>query len=86
MPHTYDHDAPPLGTCADCGDLFWLALGERAFFERNRLPLPKRCAACREAKRAANARRGERPRVDFADGRAHDRRDAGRVISTSRRP
>lgn len=85
MPHAIDYDDPPFGECVDCGRPFWLAKGERAFFARNLLPLPKRCAACREAKRAANARRGDRPRVDFGDGSAHSRRDDGRAGNASRR-
>lgn len=58
---TEPFDDPPFGDCADCGRPYWLAPGERAFFERSGLPTPKRCAACRERKREANARRGERP-------------------------
>ena len=85
MPHDFDHDAPPAGQCADCGHAYWLAAGELAFFTRHGLPKPKRCAACREAKREANSRRGERPRVDFDDGQAQSRRDAGRADNTSRR-
>lgn len=85
MPHDFDHDAPPAGTCVDCGELFWLALGELAFFARNGIPRPKRCAGCREAKKLANARRGERPRVDFDDGQAQSRRDGGRATNANRR-
>jgi len=85
MPHACDFDEPPFGDCADCGQPFWLAAGERAFFERHSLPWPKRCAGCRERKKQANARRGEGPAFDIRKGGAQDRRDVGRVDSAGRR-
>lgn len=47
----------PVGDCVDCGKPFWLAIGEQRFFQRQNIPLPKRCADCRERKRLANERR-----------------------------
>lgn len=88
-------DELPGRTCADCGGRFVLTVGEVRFFERQGIPLPKRCAGCRARKRRANAERGERPAsvyspswrpdVDTGRERPHDRRVAGRVGSTNRR-
>lgn len=85
MPHAWNFDEPPFGDCVDCDKPYWLAEGERRFFERHGLPWPKRCAACRERKKRANARRGERPPVDIGEGGAYDRRDVGRAGNASRR-
>jgi hypothetical protein len=49
--------------CADCGASFWFRAGEQRFFAQRGLPdAPRRCEACRRARREA-ARRGpaERP-------------------------
>lgn len=40
-------------TCRDCGKSFEITRAERIFFESRGLALPKRCADCRKAKKAA---------------------------------
>jgi hypothetical protein len=41
--------------CRDCGDPFDVEAGERAFMERKGFPLPRRCSACRTARKATDA-------------------------------
>jgi CxxC-x17-CxxC domain-containing protein len=43
--------APLERSCIGCGDGFLIAPGERSFFDRKGLPLPKRCQGCRDARR-----------------------------------
>ncbi|RMG16595.1 MAG: hypothetical protein D6731_05885, partial [Planctomycetota bacterium] len=38
-------------SCVACGDAFLLAPGERRFFRERDLALPRRCPACRAARR-----------------------------------
>jgi hypothetical protein len=66
QPETYDRAdasselAPDdqLRTCCDCDREFVLHGGEIRFFERQDLPLPKRCPNCRRANRERRDRRG----------------------------
>ena len=48
-------------TCADCGDEFIWTAGEQEFFhEKGFADPPKRCKACRQARRADREQRGGR--------------------------
>lgn len=40
-------------TCRDCGKIFEITRAERIFFESRGLALPKRCPACRKARKEA---------------------------------
>lgn len=40
-------------TCRDCGKTFEITRAERIFFESNNMALPKRCPACRKARKEA---------------------------------
>lgn len=40
-------------TCRDCGKAFKVSRAERIFFESHNMALPKRCPACRKARREA---------------------------------
>lgn len=40
-------------TCRDCGKAFEISRAERIFFESRGLTLPKRCPACRKARKEA---------------------------------
>lgn len=40
-------------TCRDCGKTFEITRAERIFFESRGLALPKRCPACRKARKEA---------------------------------
>ena len=40
-------------TCRDCGKSFEITRAERIFFESRSLALPKRCPACRKARKEA---------------------------------
>ena len=40
-------------TCVDCGDTFEFTSGEQEFYRLKKLANPKRCSACRKAKKAA---------------------------------
>lgn len=40
-------------TCRDCGKVFEITRAERIFFESNNMALPKRCPACRKARKEA---------------------------------
>ena len=46
-----------LKTCLGCKQEFLLSKGEALFFSSHRLLLPKRCAACRDARRTERERR-----------------------------
>lgn len=38
--------------CKDCKKLFYMPLGEVKFYEKKKLDTPKRCPACRKARKA----------------------------------
>ena len=40
-------------TCRDCGKAFEISCAERIFFESHNMALPKRCPACRKARKEA---------------------------------
>lgn len=40
-------------TCRDCGRAFEISRAERIFFESHNMALPKRCPACRKARKEA---------------------------------
>ena len=40
-------------TCRDCGKAFEISRSERIFFESHNMALPKRCPACRKARKEA---------------------------------
>ena len=40
-------------TCSDCGKVFKISRSERIFFESHNMALPKRCPACRKARKEA---------------------------------
>lgn len=40
-------------TCRDCGKVFEISRAERIFFESHNMALPKRCPACRKARKEA---------------------------------
>ena len=40
-------------TCRDCGKPFEITKAERIFFESHNMALPKRCPACRKARKEA---------------------------------
>ena len=40
-------------TCRDCGKTFEITRAERIFFESHNMVLPKRCPACRKARKEA---------------------------------
>lgn len=40
-------------TCRDCGKAFEISRAERIFFESHNMALPKRCPACRKARKEA---------------------------------
>lgn len=40
-------------TCRDCGKTFEITWAERIFFESHNMALPKRCPACRKARKEA---------------------------------
>lgn len=40
-------------TCLSCGETFTITESEVRFYESKELALPKRCAACRKARKAA---------------------------------
>jgi hypothetical protein len=41
-------------TCRDCGKVFKISRAERIFFESHNMALPKRCPACRKARKEAS--------------------------------
>lgn len=59
-------------TCSDCGAEFAFGVEERRFFEERGLTPPKRCRACRRARKAERSFGGERRDVG-----APPRRDEG---------
>ena len=50
-----EHNAVAEGRrCAECGDHFTITRGETSFYMKRGLILPKRCEACRQARKAAD--------------------------------
>lgn len=50
---SWDENASIEKTCCDCCKEFEISRAEHIFFESRGLALPKRCPACRKAKKAA---------------------------------
>nr|DAZ30332.1 MAG TPA: putative zinc-ribbon domain protein [Caudoviricetes sp.] len=48
-----DGDTSIEKTCRDCGKVFAISRSERIFFESHNMALPKRCPACRKARKEA---------------------------------
>jgi CxxC-x17-CxxC domain-containing protein len=66
-------------TCSDCGGSFVFSDAEREFYASKGLAPPKRCKACREARKARDgATRGDAPRSAPGQGARPDRRGPGR--------
>jgi len=55
---SWDGDTSIEKTCRDCGKVFEITRAERIFFESHNMALPKRCADCRKAKKAARKENG----------------------------
>ena len=50
---SWDGDTSIEKTCRDCGEAFEISRAERIFFESHNMALPKRCPACRKARKEA---------------------------------
>lgn len=50
---SWDRDTSIEKTCRDCGKVFEITRAERIFFESHNMALPKRCPACRKARKEA---------------------------------
>lgn len=50
---SWDGDTSIEKMCCDCGKVFEITRAERIFFESHNMALPKRCLACRKAKKEA---------------------------------
>lgn len=50
---SWDGDTSIEKTCRDCGKVFEITCAERIFFESHNMALPKRCPACRKARKEA---------------------------------
>lgn len=50
---SWDGDTSIEKTCRDCGKVFEITRAERIFFESHNMALPKRCPACRKARKEA---------------------------------
>lgn len=50
---SWDGDTNIEKTCRDCGKVFDITRAERIFFESHNMALPKRCPACRKARKEA---------------------------------
>ena len=50
---SWDGDTSIEKTCRDCGKVFEITSAERIFFESHNMALPKRCPACRKARKEA---------------------------------
>lgn len=50
---SWDGDTSIEKTCRDCGKSFEITRAERIFFESHNMALPKRCPACRKARKEA---------------------------------
>lgn len=53
--------------CVDCGAGFTVTPGEAEFYRDRQLRLPKRCVACRKARRQAIERPNPEPGLDRFD-------------------
>jgi hypothetical protein len=53
MRASWDEDTSIEKTCRDCGKVFKIPRSERIFFESHNMALPKRCPACRKARKEA---------------------------------
>ena len=51
MRASWDENTSIEKTCRDCGKTFEITRAERIFFESRSLALPKRCPACRKARK-----------------------------------
>ena len=59
-----------LAICKDCNKEFTITVSEQKFYESKELALPKRCADCRAARKAANdtqAKVVEQPKSSLDD-------------------
>ena len=50
---SWDGDTSIEKMCRDCGKVFEITRAERIFFESHNIALPKRCSACRKARKEA---------------------------------
>lgn len=50
---SWDVDTSIEKTCRDCGKVFEITRAEHIFFESHNMALPKRCKACRKARKEA---------------------------------
>ena len=50
---SWDWDTSVQKICRDCGKPFEITRAERIFFESHNMALPKRCSACRKARKEA---------------------------------
>ena len=50
---SWDWDTSVQKICRDCGKPFEITRAERIFFESHNMALPKRCTACRKARKEA---------------------------------
>ena len=50
---SWDWDTSVQKICRDCGKPFEITRAERIFFESHNMALPKRCPACRKARKEA---------------------------------
>ena len=53
MKASWDKNTSIEKTCRDCGKTFEITRAERIFFESHNMALPKRCPACRKARKEA---------------------------------
>lgn len=53
MKASWDKNTSIEKTCRDCGKTFKISRAERIFFESHNMALPKRCPACRKARKEA---------------------------------
>ena len=50
---SWDENTSIENICRDCGKTFKISRAERIFFESHNMALPKRCPACRKARKEA---------------------------------
>lgn len=66
-------DSAPLELCCEgCGDSFVFSPGEARYFRERGLVEPKRCPACRAARRKEDPRRTPQPHEDDPQARPCD--------------
>ena len=55
--------------CKDCGNEFVITVSEQKFYESKELALPKRCEACRKARKLQNQEvvKEEKPKMSLDD-------------------